>query len=526
MGNRAQPKGVHASPLAWRPLLKHITIAAASFAIGFVCHAPPADTVADVVHVNHVAISSSSTAKVLQDLYASYVDPASSRPSGGSDFADIVTWMTSQGASFPNVDIVTYDDEYRGVHAARDIGPGEAIMDIPERFIITGSLAMNAEIGQAARAALPDDYAGLDASHNLIALFLTVERDLGRRSWWFPYLQTLPTSYANLPVNYDADEVAMLAESGNNMDTLHTWELERIVHDYNALCGALASFCDQHTLETYKWARLTVKSRAFSLTIDGVEQTALMPYADMVNHDFDSVASWRFQHDARRGQIYSRQPVPKGAPITITYGAKSNRRLLSSYGFALPDNPFDTATIHVQLPDGEAASGMLAKRVAKSNNPDTEFYRIRFTITPRSDDDAFQRALSLSRVAVATPEELDVLLDGDTPVSLRNERAALRYLAMAMDASYFQTRQSVEVDEALLKVGLTQNQRNVVLTRLGEKRVLLAAMKMLDDLLTVVDPGLDQDEFNRRRLHKDMRPHVRYLAEVADLHRRSAATPA
>lgn len=97
---------------------------------------------------------------------------------------------------------------------------------------------------------------------------------------------------------------------------------------------------------------------------------------------------------------------------------------------------------------------------------------------------------------------------------------------MAMDASYFQTRQSVEVDEALLKVGLTQNQRNVVLTRLGEKRVLLAAMKMLDDLLTVVDPGLDQDEFNRRRLHKDMRPHVRYLAEVADLHRRSAATPA
>lgn len=83
----------------------------------------------------------------------------------------------------------------------------------------------------------------------------------------------------------------------------------------------------------------------------------MIPFADMVNHDFNHVASWAFSDELRQGQIYAVRPIKKGSEVTISYGNKSNRLLLRTYGFALPNNPNLEATVYIQLPDGEIKNG-------------------------------------------------------------------------------------------------------------------------------------------------------------------------
>jgi hypothetical protein len=69
---------------------------------------------------------------------------------------------------------------------------------------------------------------------------------------------------------------------------------------------------------------------------------------------------------------------------------------------------------------------MLARRVAKSGNPNTEFYRLEHAITLSTSDEDFLSGMKICRIAVATSAELDQYDTFDQPVSLSNEAAALR----------------------------------------------------------------------------------------------------
>ncbi|KMS94289.1 hypothetical protein BVRB_022910, partial [Beta vulgaris subsp. vulgaris] len=164
---------------------------------------------------------------------------------------------------------------------------------------------------------------------------------------------------------------------------------------------------------------------------------------------------------------------------------------------------------------------MLARRVAKSGNPSTEFYRIQHMITLSTSDDDFRSAMKLCRVSVATSDELDQHDDFNLPISLRNEAEALRYLQESIDTALYKHTSTIDDDERLLETSLSENQRNIILTRHSEKSTLIALNEIIEDLLDLAHPSVDQITFNKRRyLHKYV-DHQKYVRGLVEL-RRSA----
>ena len=51
------------------------------------------------------------------------------------------------------------------------------------------------------------------------------------------------------------------------------------------------------TLDEFKWARMCVCSRNFGLQIDGHRTSALVPYADMLNHYRPRETKWTFDDE-------------------------------------------------------------------------------------------------------------------------------------------------------------------------------------------------------------------------------------
>lgn len=59
---------------------------------------------------------------------------------------------------------------------------------------------------------------------------------------------------------------------------------QAIEGDYGVICELYPPFRNVATLEEFKWARMCVCSRNFGLDIGGLRTSALVPYADMLNH--------------------------------------------------------------------------------------------------------------------------------------------------------------------------------------------------------------------------------------------------
>ena len=86
------------------------------------------------------------------------------------------------------------------------------------------------------------------------------------------------------------------------------------------------------------------------------EELALVPYADLMNHNPYS----RTYIDAQRSgmplisrteevAVYSDRPYKQFEQVFISYGEKGNADLLLLYGFALERNPFNSVEISVGL---------------------------------------------------------------------------------------------------------------------------------------------------------------------------------
>lgn len=63
-------------------------------------------------------------------------------------FMKLLEWLKSGGSTFDKLKIRFYSEDYRGVHAARDIKKGEIILYVPKEQIITLEMAMASPVGK------------------------------------------------------------------------------------------------------------------------------------------------------------------------------------------------------------------------------------------------------------------------------------------------------------------------------------------------------------------------------------------
>ena len=60
----------------------------------------------------------------------------------------MLKWLAEGGSTFDKLKIRYYTEDYRGVHAARDIKKGEIILYVPKPLIITLEMAIGSPVGK------------------------------------------------------------------------------------------------------------------------------------------------------------------------------------------------------------------------------------------------------------------------------------------------------------------------------------------------------------------------------------------
>ena len=186
------------------------------------------------------------------------------------------------------------------------------------------------------------------AKHCYLAVFLLAARAEGAASYYAPYVDMLPERLSGTPLFWDSSELSWLA--GSHVLEQVAERQRNMRNDYELINAVVDGFGDEHDFEDFAWARAMVASRNFGIVVDGVRTDALVPYADMLNHQRPRQTRWLFDSSRRAFLIVSLQPVSAGQQVFDSYGKKCNSRFLINYGFTVARNvDDDTGQCHNEI---------------------------------------------------------------------------------------------------------------------------------------------------------------------------------
>ena len=394
-----------------------------------------------------------------------------------------VKWLSENGAKFVDRALLRcYENDVRGVHAARDLKAEEIIIEVPLKCLITVEMGKATDVGRAVLEAGLE----LDApKHIFLMLFLLLDR-CNSDSFFRPYYDVLPGSLSNMPIFWKPNELTWL--EGSYLLVQIEERKCAIQNDFKAIVDAWPAFKRICTLDEFSWARMCVCSRNFGIVINGVRTSAMVPYADMLNHFRPRETKWTFDNTRGAFTITALQSIPSGGQIYDSYGQKCNHRFLLNYGFAVEDNyesdgycPNEVALLVRLAPEDPLTA---RKRLIWIRDGAVGVKRIRLCA---SDNENFRACLSLLRVVAADEVELDRILsqnpygtyrtasDIHVPVSFRNECAALSLLKHTCKSMLEAYPRSLAADKSAISSNALSpfsNERHACIHVKSEKLVL------------------------------------------------------
>lgn len=396
-------------------------------------------------------------------------------------FDKLINWLIRGGAIFPKLHMRHYSEDYRGVHSTRNISKDECIIFIPKSHIITLEMAKQTRIGSQMF------YLNLDLispKHSFLSTFILQEQQ-NPQSFWRPYLNILPEKYANFPIFYSEEEKEWLAGSPF-LDQVHEKVID-IEEDYKMICKAVAEFA-KFDLHEFSKIRMAVSSRIFGMEIDGRVTDGFVPLADMLNHSRPRQTSWTYDQVRGGFIVESLQSIAKGAQIMDSYGKKCNSRFLLNYGFIVKNNDADEYPFHIKLDKND---GFFEVKKKLLKGPTSFVFRLQV----RLDDPSFEEFLGTMRFIVLDdyfeltklmeefPEATHIEPHRIKVISVKNEQKVLENIKSLAEMALSAYPDTLQDDLELLETDLTENHRNCVLIRYGEKRILHFFSNMADELL-------------------------------------------
>ncbi len=365
--------------------------------------------------------------------------------------ARLLAWARAGGADVSALEIRTRPDGYRTAHAARDLATGDRVLHVPRDLWFDLERVRRTPVCDAV-ANLP-----LTSEQTPLAVALIAERR-DPASRWRPYLDALPDRFPGMPMFQDAAALAPLVGAGVLDDIAR--RRGAVLDDHAAVVDHLEPRLGP-SLAELAWGCAIAASRAFATEAGGALDRALIPIADTLDHGSGDVA---YRCDAGAGgmEITAARQITAGEEIHLSYGRKSNARLLSGYGFCVSDNPADVA--RVVLPRSELdLRGELIARLWWSRPLGAPW---EVQVSKNFDDDT-RLALAQARLAVATERELMAALERgrlrrDGPwLGDRNEAAAWAALATAAGAR-LAAIPAIADDEATPVNALLRGERRVL----------------------------------------------------------------
>ncbi|KAL4487539.1 hypothetical protein ABPG72_007059 [Tetrahymena utriculariae] len=415
----------------------------------------------------------------------------------------MINWLLDGKSEFDNLKLQWYCKNYRGVHARRKVYNKETILFIPKSHLITLEMAKETPVAKKIIAAKLNL---LSPKHSFLSTFLLQERK-NNESKWKPYLDILPSDYNQFPIFFSEDDLSWL--KGSPFQNQVREKKADVKRDYDDICSVAPEFAE-NTFEDFCWARMTASSRVFGLQINEQKTDAFVPLADMLNHRRPKQTSWQYDDQREGFVIQALEDIPRGEQVYDSYGRKCNSRFFLNYGFINLDNDANEVALRLTF-DAEDPTIERKKEMMGGDVPEFKVYRIlenyqeqnvsefmsylRFILI--RDNSKLLMLSSLHEQQTENNENLQGYKPQKTPpISIQNETEMwVRISNMCQNSISLYSTTLKEDKELLAKDNLTQNQRNCVLLRSGEKEILQFYIEMADKMQKLL-------KMNRREITK------------------------
>jgi hypothetical protein len=211
--------------------------------------------------------------------------------------------------------------------------------------------------------AFPPEFMSSLPPHVIGRFFLIKQYLLGSRSFWHPYIRTLPqpgrpASWA-LPAFWPEEDVEFL--EGTNAEVAVREVQANVKSEFKLARKALKEAgwpgWQDFSRLLYNWAFCIFTSRSFRPTTvlsqtlrtelreggilpDGCKDddfSLLMPVLDIGNHDLRARVEWDTEAELRKVRFVAKDRVEPGGQVCNNYGGKTNSELLLGYGFVVPE---------------------------------------------------------------------------------------------------------------------------------------------------------------------------------------------
>lgn len=429
-------------------------------------------------------------------------------PASGTELPELLEWFRGQPeCKLGSVEITTYEYEGRGVRAASAVKKGNPLFSCPVKLLVSVAAAR-------AEPTLGPVFEQLTVrDDDILALFLLHERRKGAASAHAQHITSLPKTY-DQTIFWTPEEMAEIA--GSNVAGITAQLLLQIKGDYDSLQATLGSFAavavGDFSLEDYSWALATIWSRSMDLPVPAeggvtTSMRVIAPVADMFNTRPGQPQVHGYMPALESLTVAASEDTVAGEQLFIGYGTVTNARAMWLYGFASDNNPHDTVELYACM-DTEAPSYEKRMKLLKALGLSEKSIS-----TPHelSLADPLPKALVLSMRVQHAPKKLirgwrddpEAFSTAKKPPDAALERTILDALRAAIVGMLESYSTSLEEDEeaAARWAAHTQSlaavsgyrRRMALLLRLGEKRILRATIKAIDNAFNALNFG-DMDE--------------------------------
>ncbi|XP_041463204.1 SET domain-containing protein 4-like isoform X2 [Lytechinus variegatus] len=263
----------------------------------------------------------------------------------------LMKWMKEHGFSCKRCCLkpAFFPDTGRGLMARKNFRPGDLIVEIPRRLLVTPKDVLNTELGPLIKRQLQKP-----TPYQAVCAFLIMERTNGKSSFWYPYINVLPKDFttpafcfatqaqfdllpsqARISATKQLQDIRCAFESASCLfeDIERTFPWYRGVFDFGS----------------FLWAWFVINSRSVYMEPSGCEtfdpkskdDFALAPFLDLLNHSPGAEVSAGFDSASNTYQIKTLDSYRTYDQVFIHYGPHDNVNLLLEYGFVIPSNPHD-----------------------------------------------------------------------------------------------------------------------------------------------------------------------------------------
>lgn len=274
---------------------------------------------------------------------------------------DLNRWMKVNSWTNENkLEIAHFPETGRGIITKKRLDCGDIIIEVPFNIMISYATLEKSNNFKTFLSSYKEKF----TIHEMLCLYLVLQKHLNVRSFWHSYIQSLPTIEDLTILWYCSDkemsclneELLTLVKREKNV-LEESWVRVKLLLQSQYTCYC----CNKRgdiiiTRDLYIWAHTLVNTRSvyvapskvrnlctkdLSHILEDEPSMALCPFLDMFNHSSDTHTTAYLSDYNENYFLVSNSNFKKYEQVFISYGAHDNKRLIYQYGFVVQINEND-----------------------------------------------------------------------------------------------------------------------------------------------------------------------------------------